>query len=165
MDDRNEHFGKVWGLWEDSIYNFIKFRVSDTGIAEQLSQDVFTAYFKELKNGKEMDAEHTKNWLYLCAKNRIKNYETKASTTREILGDIEIASEYDCEEDILRDLMREAIKKLNKRDKFVVKSRLESRTYDEIGRALKRSSHSAECIYSRAVAKLRKIIDEMLKGL
>ena len=62
----------IWQEFHEKLYNFIKFRVSDSFVAEDILQDVFIKIYKNLN--KINDRSKIKSWIYKITRNTIYDY-------------------------------------------------------------------------------------------
>lgn len=68
-------FVESFNTYGDAIFRFCFFKVSDTELAEDMTQEVFTRYWQYLRDGKEMT--NTRSLLYTIANNMAKDWYKK----------------------------------------------------------------------------------------
>ena len=68
-----EAFGKLYGLYVKKIYRFMLFRVPDSHIAEDLTEEVFYKALNSIEKFKFTGASFS-SWLFTIADNILKNY-------------------------------------------------------------------------------------------
>ncbi len=102
--DTND-FSELYEKFRKPLFKFIKYKVSDTHIAEEILNDVFLKAYNSIDNLEERKS--LKSWLYTIASNTIIDYyRKKQPTTIEIENENEIMidedktdsiySEFDC---------------------------------------------------------------------
>lgn len=97
------NFSELYKKFRKPLYKFIKYKVSDTHIAEEILNDVFLQAYNSIDNLEEKKS--LKSWLYTIASNKIiDHYRKKRPATIDIENETlpdddktdSIYSEFDC---------------------------------------------------------------------
>lgn len=140
---------------------YVMFWVRDTHIAEDICQEACIGVLEKLKKEPLTGDDAVFKLMKDIARKRICNYFKKASTQNEIsMEDTAmdfVVSGPESDGDLMKDLLYEGIKSLKVKEKFIMHSRLEGMSNEELGEALGISPHAVECIYSRTLGKLKKL--------
>ena len=75
QDALEKVFVEAFSEYGDAIFRFCMVKVSNVELAEDMTQEVFTRYWKSLKDGKEMS--NTRSFLYTIANNLAKDWYKK----------------------------------------------------------------------------------------
>jgi RNA polymerase sigma-70 factor (ECF subfamily) len=70
-------FGQLYQLHVDAVYRYLRFRVPDDELAEDLTHDVFVSALRHI--GELRAAERCRAWLFQIAHNRLSNHWRDAS--------------------------------------------------------------------------------------
>ena len=68
-------FAESFSAYGDAIFRFCVLKVSQTELAEDMTQEVFMRYWQYLRDGKEMT--NTRSFLYTIANNMAKDWYKK----------------------------------------------------------------------------------------
>lgn len=88
--------GQVWERFREPLYKFIKGKVPDENIAEDILQDVFLSIHKNLTRLREENK--LQPWLYKIARNKIIDYYKKNRPEIYCWEEMEVAFEHDVKE-------------------------------------------------------------------
>jgi len=69
-------FAHIYDLYQDKIYRFVYFRVSNENLAQDLTSEIFIKVLDYLKNGKEI--ENFQSFIYKIARNLIIDFYRQA---------------------------------------------------------------------------------------
>jgi len=70
---------QIWNEFHDSLFGFVKKRVHDKDLANDIVQDVFEKVHVKLPTLKDEDKIH--NWIYQITRNRITDYYRSVHAT------------------------------------------------------------------------------------
>ena len=71
--DKNQYFETIYKEYFPKIYDYIRIRIRNPAVAEELAEDVFISVYKNLHVYDE-NRSFIATWLYAIAGNRLKNY-------------------------------------------------------------------------------------------
>lgn len=159
-----EEFGRDIGLYDKDLLYRIWYKIRNFDAADEIYGDVIADVIKLYNKNKI----HSKKDLY-CLMNHILrckciNYMKKKSTQFEELTDsaemdyFPLPQTYDPGEDSMRVILYEHIARLKDTEQKVVMGKIREIPLVDLAEQLGRSPHAVECIYSRAVKKLKKMI-------
>ncbi len=161
--NKDDYFREIYRLYRDKIYNFIYFKVYDMGLAEDLTNDVFVAVYKNLEKYDE-NKSFIVTWLYTISCNRLKNYyksKRSAEYSIEYLMEKELEPwAVNCdlfEQKELGILLADAMRKLPERSRRVlIMKYYGDMTSVEIGRNLDISPGNVRIILKRSLNSLKE---------
>lgn len=161
---------KLYSDYEALIINYINKYVDNRAVAEDLCHDTYVDFLEKFENPDTLDDTYARRWLLTAAKNNTLNYIKKASTRYELFHD-DVQEALICEaetasdEDMQKELIYENLSKLSGVYYDVIVSRLQDVPVENMMVATGKSKHALECIYSRAVKKLKGYILESIKNI
>lgn len=158
---------KFYCDYETLIINFINKYIDNRAVAEDLCHDTYVDFLMTFENPNALDENYVRRWLMKTAKNKTLNYMNKAATRYEVFdGDFDEDSICgDKEKDILKELVYENVRKLNGIYYDVIVARLNDVPMEQVMEDTGKSRHALECIYTRAVKRLREYISNSLKNI
>lgn len=152
-------------LW-NPLLNFTNRIVKDVQISENILQDVFIHVWE---NRATIDSNRNlKSYLYTAAKNRALNHlKLSEKYFKNIPEDVTIQGD-DPEDKLINEEMSEsinrAINKLPEQCRFIfLMNKNDKLTYREISEILNISQKTVETQMSRALKKLRVMLDQLIK--
>lgn len=150
--------------FESLIIRFINQYIHNQAVAEEICQDVYLTLLEQYPEVLEKPDE-IKKLAFRIAKNKALNYINKASTRYEIASD-EIRDYHAAasEKDRLKELLYDQLSYLSAAEQRVILSKIHDIPMEILEKEMHRSRHALECIYSRAVKKLRQKIIEKLNN-
>ena len=83
---------EFWKKYRESIYNFIRIRVNDDDVAEDIVQDVLIKVYENLKTLD--DQKKILPWIYQITRNTIVDYYRKKQPTERIAEEIATYDEF-----------------------------------------------------------------------
>ncbi len=89
---KEEKFAEIYSQYHDNIYFFILSRISNTHVAEDLTNDVFVAAYRNFESY-DSNISFISTWLYAIASNRLKNFYKSRVRIEQRLKSIEEVSE------------------------------------------------------------------------
>ena len=157
-------FGHDIGAYEKSFMLRIWKRVQNWEITEEISQDVMADMMKLHSQNKIASVDDLYRLMNHVARCKCINYLKKKSTHIEELTDstemdyFPLPESYAPEEDMMRIVLYEHIAHLKEIEQKVVRGKINEIPLEILAEDLGRTPHAVECIYSRAVKKLKKMI-------
>lgn len=165
IDGDGDAFGRLYDMHVDRIYRHIYYRVSNTTVAEDLTQQVFIKAWKAIGRYKKI-AHSFLAWLIKISHNLVIDfYRSKKSEACIDFDIVATKPETDpahlAESHFSQQYIRQAINKLNSDQQQVILMRfIEDFSYAEIAAALGKSEGAIRVILHRGLAKLKKIIEK-----
>lgn len=159
-----EAFGKLYDTFLDAVYRFVYFRVGGRAEAEDITESVFVSIFEHIGQYKDQGVPF-EAWLFRIAKNKIIDHY-RSHTSRVSLD--EIAETPDDAEDVPRTVERiltkeyimECIRRLPASyQEIIILKYIEEKTNEEISKFLDKPVAHIRVLQSRALQKLRSIVD------
>ena len=148
--------------FESLIIHFINQYIHNQAVAEEICQDVYLTLLEQYPDVLEQP-EDVKKLAFKIAKNKALNYINKASTRYEIsVSEILDYRAVVSEKDILKELLYDQLSYLSAAEQRVILGKIHDIPMEVLEKEMNRSRHALECIYSRAVKKLRKKILQKL---
>jgi RNA polymerase sigma-70 factor, ECF subfamily len=77
--EKQQQFFRMMQSYQDAIFRFLYFRISNRAVALDITQDTFTKTWLYLAGGKSID--HEEAFLYRTAKNALIDYFKKAKSS------------------------------------------------------------------------------------
>lgn len=169
--NKDEYFAEIYELYYKKIYEFFVYKVYNVDLAEDLTNDVFVAVYKNLHNYDE-EKSFILTWLYTISWNRLKNYY---KSRRKIEYSIDHMVEMNQEPVVLgNDLLEQSewyivlqklILDLPERSRRVIMMKYyKNMTSQEIGNRLNISAGNVRIILKRTLNTLKNRLDKELNG-
>lgn len=159
-----DSFGLLYERYVDRIYNYIYYRVSSTGDAEDLTARVFFKALKSIDSYRHMGLPFS-SWLYRIAHNLVANYHRDRSKTEEISIESLAILETDrmaYPEEFVADQQETAflLKLVNdlspqKKDLIILKF-VDRLSNEEIGRIFGKTEGAVKSLYHRTLVELKE---------
>lgn len=148
---------ELYDCWYAVLLRYAGRLTADGGAAEDVVQESFMELFRQLTAGKRID--NPKAWTFTVVRrsvfHRVRDHGGREVPLEESeLLDFAVVPQRGSEADFDR-LMR----LLSRREEEVVRLRLESLTYREIGRQLGITASSVNTLLARALRKLRAYLE------
>lgn len=159
-----EAFRKIYKVFADKIYKFIYYRISNREASLELSQEVFLALWKYLRD-KEKEIMSLSGLIYKIARNLINNYYDANKVMKIDLEEVEyklgVSTDLDKEFD-LKISIKELKSKLevleSEEDRQIIELRFfDGLSHNEIAEIMGKSSGNVRVILHRALKKLKEI--------
>ena len=157
---------RIYDTYFPPIYNFIRLRVDDTFLAEDLASDVFIKLVETLR-GRNAPNHSLRGWLFRVARNRIHDhYRQNRNFTSEVLEEwTPSPSDEEPEEQFLRTIQveqaRTALLKLSADQQEVLILRFgQGLGLQETADIMDRQVSAIKSLQFRAVNALRQILGE-----
>ncbi len=154
------YFFKLFESYQEPIFRFLYFRVSDRTVALDITQDTFTKTWVYLQSGKTI--EHEEAFLYRTAKNALIDYFKKAksfSLDTLMEGGFDPRSDKATEDIIKKDdiaTIQDLVTDLDEESKQIVFLRFgEEKPIEEIAALFGKSTNAMTVQIHRIIKKLR----------
>lgn len=163
--DKEQHFFDMVEAYQDAIFRFIYFRVTNRAVALDITQDTFTKTWLYLAAGKTI--EYDEAFLYRTARNAVIDYFKKAkSASLDSLmeagfdpGSNKAVDEVFREDDI--ESVRSILETLDDESKQIIFLRFtEEKPIEEIASLYGKSVNAMTVRIHRIIKKLRSRFDE-----
>jgi RNA polymerase sigma-70 factor (ECF subfamily) len=159
-----EAFGFFYDKYVKQIYRFILLKVSNTQVAEDLTQDVFLKTWQHLVDQKSLS--HFRAFIYRIARNIVIDYYRQ--NNRQALPIDEMPEDIlptDKVVDLDSSLDVENIKKYLAKIKpqyqeILILRYIEDLTFEEISEILQKDKNNVRVLLHRALNKLKELISE-----
>ena len=150
----------------DSLLRFLLAHTDNREDAEDLMQDVFTSCYKAQDRFDSSKCSEVA-WLFIIAKNRLKNYYRDKKTTVSLDSiDVEQKDDKDYVAQAVhlmhcREVAAEAIRQLDERSQKIILLRFfEEKSHDEIARIMDLTTGNVRVIQSRALKQMEEYINK-----
>lgn len=156
-------FADLYEFYFDKISQYIYFKVRDSEVAMDLSQQTFLNAWRSIDQYHDIGLSFSA-WLYTIAHNLVVDYFRKRKQAIRIYDILETLSQEPTfvDQTLDRDQLDRAIAKLNENEQQVILLRfLEGFTIEEIAKILAKSKGAVSTIQYRALAKLKEIAQEV----
>lgn len=157
---------RIYDTYFPPIYNFIRLRVEDTLLAEDLASDVFTKLVETLR-GRNAPSHSLRGWLFKVARNRLHDhYRANKNITAEAIDEwIPSPNDDQPEEQFIRTLQieqaRSALLQLSADQQEVLILRFgQGLGLQETADIMDRNVSAIKSLQFRAVNALRQILGE-----
>ena len=159
QDESIEAFEELYSRYKEKIYAYIKKRIKKEEDVEEIFQKTFLKLYEAKSSYK--DKYEVSSWLYTISRNTLIDMQRKKKEVLvENYDDFDIESEPKVS-DIKEELMTNGLAELNDKDKKIIEMRFYSeKSFKEMANALKTSEVNARKLVSRAVAKLKVIMEK-----
>lgn len=164
-NDPESLFLDMVSKYQDAIFRFLYFRVSNRAIAVDITQDTFTKTWNYLASGKTI--EYTEAFLYRAAKNALIDYykkEKSGSLDSMIESGYDPASTKDVDQVLRNDdieSIRNLLETLDEESKQIIFLRFtEEKPIEEIAELFGKSVNATTVQIHRIIKKLRKMHNE-----
>lgn len=111
-------FDELYAAYADPVYAFLRFKVRDVHLAEDLFQDTFLAAYKELSQGRQ--PEHPRAWLLTIAHRRMVDRLRRVSARDAPLEQAELAGVPDRREPTEAVLLQDLLDRLDDLSRTIV---------------------------------------------
>lgn len=159
-----EAFGKLYDMFVDEVYRFVFFRVGNREDSEDISESVFVSCFEHIKEYEEKGLPF-EAWVYRIARNKIIDHYRKRKPKVSLDSIQEMEDVHDGpEEKTDRSLTAEFIMKTLRRlpeayQEIIILTYIEERGNSEISMMLDKPVAHVRVLQSRALQKLRTILN------
>ena len=159
-------FGTLYKHHLDHIYRFIRYKVSDDLIAEDLTEETFIKTWTILPKiyKKNRNIDNFRAWLYHTAKNLVIDYYRKKKPVENIENTLEaenLGPEEIMEQQHLSQELTKAIAKLEPNYKEIIILRFVNQlTHEEVASILEISENNSRIMQYRALKKMKEILSK-----
>ena len=154
-------FAQLYDRYAGQIYRFVRARVHDDGLAEDLTEDVFLSALRHIK-GYQDQGRPFSCWLYRIAVNAIASHFRNRRSELSLEDDVDLPSTMADPVDAVvhRDRVRavwHAVDRLPRQQRAAMILKFsDDLTMEDVGAALDKSPAAAKLLIYRAVQRLRK---------
>jgi RNA polymerase sigma-70 factor (ECF subfamily) len=159
-------FGELYDRYADRIYRFVRARIHDDDLAEDVTADVFLNALRHIKGYRDLGRPFS-CWLYRIAVNAIASHYRGQRNLLSIDDELDLPAALTdpIDEVVARERVRavwQAVDRLppQQRAAMILKFS-EDMTMEEIGAVLGKSSAAAKLLIYRAVQRLRQELRPM----
>lgn len=158
--------GQIYHRYVESIYQFVRLRIGDVQIAEDITSTVFEKLIQGLAQGKG-PTKHLRGWLFQVARNAIyDNYGKKQALPLETVEQWSAPSSDDPEERVLAAIntesLREMIQHLSPDQQEVLLLRFDQQlSLKETADVLGKGVGTIKTLQFRAVNRLRQFVERL----
>lgn len=154
-------FGELYELYIKKIYRYIFFRVGDSHIAEDLTENVFYKALNSI-DGFKFKSVPFSSWLFKIANNILKNYYRHKSVDKKYLSetnkDLQISNidvQLIFEKELIKQDLINAINRLNREQRQVIIFKFISGLKNrEVSKIMKKSLGAVKALQYRALKNL-----------
>ena len=168
MEETNEErFTRYFCQFNDDLFLYVVRDLEmDRDTAIDLISDVWVVFWEKFHTVKDLQEKQIRKWLWKTAYNKVRNYRRKKCNYSEILCTKEKLEEFQAAEAGVNsdqeEMLEECIRSLRPVEQEVVNTRRSGQSYKDISRKMNKSVAALECIYCRAVKKLKLMIGDKL---
>ena len=156
----------IYAQYREKVYGYIRSRINDAQLAEDLCSDVFMKIYEKLDSFDASKASIS-TWIYTIARNRLTDYYRSRRVLEEIPETLSDGSSVEadvCSRETL-DALAEALEKLDSRSRDIVILRYYSgKTLKEIADSMRISYAYVKQLHSRALAALRETLGDEINS-
>jgi len=165
-----EAFGFFYDKYVKQIYRFILLKVSNTQIAEDLTQDVFLKTWQHLVDQKSLS--YFRAFIYRIARNIVIDYYRQSNRQTLPIDEITENLSANIQDDLMgqnKDLdisldvaeVRKFLKKLKlEYQEILILKYIEDLSFEEIAEVLQKDKNNVRVLLHRALNKLKQIISQ-----
>lgn len=154
-----EALSRIHDRFYRAVYRYIAFRLSNSSVAEDLTNEVFTRFIQALRQ-KKGPKDSIRSWLLGTASNIVNDHFREKYRVTEVEMSDQIASNTAQPEQIVDQKLREAALKkamgiLTTEQQHVLALRFgDGRSIKEVAKMLNKSEGSIKMLQARAIASL-----------
>lgn len=166
-DARNgdkEAVGVLYDTFVDAVYRFVFFRVSTREDAEDITEAAFVSIFENIGKYNERGLPF-EAWVYRITRNKIIDYYRSKKKTISLAESADVPDdkqnpERETERQLTKEYIMECVKLLpDTYQEIIILKYIEDKTNEEISELLDKPLAHVRVLQSRAVQKLRTIVD------
>ena len=165
-ETNEERFTKYFCQYSDDLFLYL---VRDLGVEREtaidLMEDVWVVFWEKFHDIRDLKDAQIRKWLWKTAYYKVRNHKRRKNYYSEILYPMEEMEGFyadEEEDDFEREILEECIMALRPVAREVINKRREGKSYRDISFRMNKSIQSLECIYSRAVKKLKSMVGNKL---
>ncbi len=156
----------VYDRYFPEVYRFVRFRLNDEHIAEDIASDVFVRLLEASQSGRGPQT-NLKAWLLSTASHIVidhlrKSYRRPESELPETFPDASPGLSVDFEKQERDDRLRNAMTTLTEEQQYVITLRFnQGYSLDETANLMKKNVNSVKQLQFRALAALNRVMGEL----
>ncbi len=159
-------FADIYSQYYARVYNYIRYRVKDPHLTEDLVSQVFERMIRGYRTYNPQKGKFS-TWLFIIANNVVKNHYDRSEVKNTSPGDdLEtFQAKYSLEDIIVneewKEMLLDAVACLDERQKNIIACKFAARlTNRQIAELLELTESNVGTILYRALGKLKKILTE-----
>lgn len=162
--DKDIFFEELYGEYYKKVYNYVRVRVQNVAVAEDLTNDIFLLVYKNVHTYDE-EKGYITTWIYTIANNCLKNYYRSLKNREFSYDSLEMAHGellYDRNDYVdrkeLNIVLEQLMEQLPTRSRTIIKMKYYGNmTSAEIGAKFSISSENVRVILKRSLSKMKNI--------
>ena len=156
--------GQIYKAFFDPVYRFIRWRVNDPALAEDLTSDVFIKFLSALQSP-HAPRQSARGWLFRVARNVLYDHVQRAIPTEVLNDDLYAPSEHDAEAQVLRNMDAERVRRTLRmlaadQQEVLILRFAQMMSLQETAETMNRSVSAIKSLQFRAIETLRQILSE-----
>lgn len=151
--ERQAEFDRVFRAERVAVHRHLVYLTGDPALSEDLSQEAFGRYFEQVRTGASAEIRSPRAWLLTVASNLAYNH-FRAETRRSAREQLPSAAPAETDVDAVIDV-REALSRLEARDRIALLLRHSGFSYAEIAEATGLAAGSVGTTLARAQRRFR----------
>jgi RNA polymerase sigma-70 factor (ECF subfamily) len=163
----SQSIGAIYDRYFSEIYRYVRYRISDETISEDIASDVFVRLLEASQKNKGPQT-NLRGWLIATASNAVndhhrRHYRRPVEALSEAMpdGSASIHSQIDVREQ--NRLMKDALAQLTEEQQHVLTLRFgEGYSLEETAVFLKKNVNAVKALQFRALASLQRFIGEII---
>ena len=154
----------IYEAFFDPVYQFIRWRVDDTHLAEDLTSDVFIKFLSALQSP-NAPRHSLRGWLFRVARNALYDHYQRPVATGDLDEDLPAPPEEDAEAQLMRTLdverVQHALRKLATDQQEVLVLRFgQMMNLQDTADSMGKSVSAVKSLQFRAIDTLRRLMNE-----
>lgn len=155
--------GEIYERYFDALYQFIRWRVDDPALAEDLTSEVFIKFLSALRSP-NAPADSLRGWLFRVARNNLYDFYRRPSQTASLDEALPMAADVDTEADFIRAMdverVRKALRMLAVDQQEVLILRFgQMLNLEATAQSMGKSVSAIKSLQFRAINSLRRMLD------
>jgi RNA polymerase sigma-70 factor (ECF subfamily) len=163
----SQSIGAIYDRYFPEVYRYVRYRISDETIAEDIASDVFVRLM-EASQKKRGPQTNLRGWLFATASNAVNDYHRRhyrrpEEALSEVMpdGSASVHSQVDVREQSRA--VQSALAQLTAEQQHVLTLRFgEGYSLEETALILKKNANSVKALQFRALASLQRYIGEVI---
>ncbi|HEY6040905.1 MAG TPA: sigma-70 family RNA polymerase sigma factor [Anaerolineae bacterium] len=161
---------RLYELYADRVFRFVRARIIDAGTAEDLAADVFVSVVEKLdtfRPGAGGTAASLTGWIFTIARNRVIDYQRQSGRRPTVelpdeQGDELLPSHFKMDAPQIESVdLYNAIRNLTEEQQSVILLRFQQDlTFGQIAQTLGKTEEAVKALQRRALASLARLLAE-----